>query len=121
MAQRVVFIADPLATVTQALVTSGLAALHAANPISQLYLHDVTVPDVYAAQWAQTNGVPWLNLSSYLDGAGYVDPFSRSSTHLLFAGGSSPVLPSLLTVGNGSHATAAAAIGNKRGHSVTQL
>lgn len=62
----------------QAALRSQLTAMTSgANPASLLVTAGVNQGDIWARQWAQDNGVPWISRASYIEGAGYLQGAAR--------------------------------------------
>lgn len=107
---KVVFVASR-DYANQSALNTQLAALG----ITSLIVTGLNQPSQWAAQWAQSNGVPWVARSSFFDGAGY-DPAARSVAAITH---NNP--DAILTAGTNAHTAAAAAHATAKGKSLTQL
>jgi len=58
---------------------ANLVTIHGTNPISVLWTGaDGNQPEIAAAKWAQSMGIPWLAKGHDMDTAGVNDPFMRA-------------------------------------------
>lgn len=68
MSNNVMVMADT--AYTPATITAQLVSMHATTKITSVIVGGENAAERAAAMWAQNNGVPWVAMGSYMDGAG---------------------------------------------------